>query len=296
MRKNKSKRTRIRIKKLIFCIVIFLIVLYSLVMGIGKGVSFIVAKINNNEQPLSYYLIIGTDETAGNEADTILLSAWNAKDREITFVSIPPNTKLSRQEKSNQLIKSTFTEGGAEETRSAVENLLHIRINKFAVLNFSDFKQYIDKTGGVNLYVEKDMSHTNEEADQHIGIRKGYQELDGANTLGYIRYLDEKSGEIDRIQRQERIMKKMVESMHDRFAFFNWLIAKRNWAPAETDISSSEAASMAYTITSYPVENFKYVILPGEIQKINKVNTWVVNPVEVQKAIALTIGSDNDIK
>ncbi|MEE3452017.1 LCP family protein [Dialister sp.] len=294
MRKNKHRKTRIRVKKLIFCIITLLIILGVLILGIGKGVSFILAKIHDTDQPLCYYLIIGTDETSGNEADSILLSAWNAKDREITFLSIPPNTKLSRQEKTNQLIKSTYTEGGAEETRSAVENLLHIRINKYAVLNYADFQRYIDKAGGLNLYVEKDMSHRDKNGEEDIAIRKGYQELDGTGTLGYVRFLDEKAGEIDRIQRQERILKKLVETMHDRFAIYNWIAARLIWSASETDITPSEAASMAYAVTGYPPENFKYVILPGEIQKINKVNTWVVNPVEVQKAIALTIGSGNN--
>lgn len=293
MRKNKHRRTRIRVKKLIFCIIALLIMVGALIMGISKGVSFVLAKMNDSDQPLSYYLIIGTDEMSGNEADSILLTAWNAKDREITFLSIPPNTKLSRQEKTNQLIKSTFTEGGAEETRSAVENLLHIRINKYAVLNYADFQRYIDKAGGLDLFVEKDMSHVDQNGEEDIGLRKGYQELDGDEALGYIRFLDEKAGEIDRIQRQERLLKKLVEIMHDQFAFYNWITVRHTWSASETDITPSEAASMAYTVTGYPPENFKYIILPGEIQKINKVNTWVINPVEVQKAIALTIGSDN---
>lgn len=57
----------------------------------------------------------------------------------MNFISIPPNTKLARQEKKNQLIRTTFSEGGAEETKSAVENLLHLRIEnmRFSIIPIS---------------------------------------------------------------------------------------------------------------------------------------------------------------
>jgi polyisoprenyl-teichoic acid--peptidoglycan teichoic acid transferase len=291
MRKN--RHGKIRIKKLALFIVMALCALVILIFGIGKGVSYLLGKVDTGNSPISYYLLIGTDKEAGNEADAVILTVWNSKDKGVTFISIPPNTKLARQEKKNQLIRTTFSEGGAEETKSAVENLLHLRIDKYAVLDYSNFRNYVDKIGGVDMYVEKGMDHQNREGETDIQIRQGYQSLDGENALGYVRYIDKKNGEIDRIQRQERFLKTMIHEMQDHAALYNWFFFHHSWTAEETNITNGEAASLAYTLSSYPKDSFTFSILPGETQNINKVDTWVTNPVEVQKTIAQTIGSDN---
>lgn len=291
MRKN--RHGKIRIKKLALFIVMALCALVILIFGIGKGVSYLLGKVDTGNSPISYYLLIGTDKEAGNEADAVILTVWNSKDKGVTFISIPPNTKLARQEKKNQLIRTTFSEGGAEETKSAVENLLHLRIDKYAVLDYSNFRNYVDKIGGVDMYVEKGMDHQNREGETDIQIRQGYQSLDGENALGYVRYIDKKNGEIDRIQRQERFLKTMIHEMQDHAALYNWFFFHHSWTAEETNITNGEAASLAYTLSSYPKDSFTFSILPGETQNINKVDTWVINPVEVQKTIAKTIGSDN---
>jgi polyisoprenyl-teichoic acid--peptidoglycan teichoic acid transferase len=291
MRKN--RHGKIRIKKLALFIVMALCALVILIFGIGKGVSYLLGKVDTGNSPISYYLLIGTDKEAGNEADAVILAVWNSKDKGVTFISIPPNTKLARQEKKNQLIRTTFSEGGAEETKSAVENLLHLRIDKYAVLDYSNFRNYVDKIGGVDMYVEKGMDHQNREGETDIQIRQGYQSLDGENALGYVRYIDKKNGEIDRIQRQERFLKTMIHEMQDHAALYNWFFFHHSWTAEETNITNGEAASLAYTLSSYPKDSFTFSILPGETQNINKVDTWVINPVEVQKTIAQTIGSDN---
>ena len=291
MRKN--RHGKIRIKKLALFIVMALCALVILIFGIGKGVSYLLGKVDTGNSPISYYLLIGTDKEAGNEADAVILTVWNSKDKGVTFISIPPNTKLARQEKKNQLIRTTFSEGGAEETKSAVENLLHLRIDKYAVLDYSNFRNYVDKIGGVDMYVEKGMDHQNREGETDIQIRQGYQSLDGDNALGYVRSIDKKNGEIARIQRQERFLKTMIHEMQDHAALYNWFFFHHSWTAEETNITNGEAASLAYTLSSYPEDSFTFSILPGETQNISKVDTWVINPVEVQKTIAQTIGSDN---
>lgn len=290
---KKNRHGKIRVKKLIVFILMALAAAVILIFGIGKGVSYLLGKVDTGNSPVSYYLFIGADKEAGNEADAIILTVWNSRDKGVNFISIPPNTKLARQEKKNQLIRTTFSEGGAEETKSAVENLLHLRIEKYAVVDYSNFQNYVDKIGGVDLYVEKGMDHQNREGETDIQIRQGYQDLDGENALGYVRYIDKKNGEIERIQRQERFLKTMIYTMQNHWALYNWFFFHHSWTAEETNITNEEASSLAYTFSSYPEDSFKFSILPGETQTIGKVDTWVINPVEVQKTIAQTIGADN---
>ena len=240
-------------------------------------------------QPM-YYLFIGTDEKAANEADTVLLMARNDKKEQAVFISIPSNTRIPhRQEGKYMLLKQTFAEGGSEETKSAIENLLHIRIDKYAVINFSDFKNYMSHWGPADMYVEKSMDHSDANGIPDIAIHQGYQSLQAENGLGYVRYIDPENGEVGRIQRQERFMKTMLEKMQTSSSVYNWAAVKHYWNAAETDITSEEAGTLAYHLTKFPPSNCKFIIFPGELQKNGKETTWVVNPVEAQKVIAMTM-------
>lgn len=98
---NKNRHGKIRVKKLIVFILMALAAAVILIFGIGKGVSYLLGKVDTGNSPVSYYLFIGADKEAGNEADAIILTVWNSRDKGVNFISIPPNTKLARQEKKN---------------------------------------------------------------------------------------------------------------------------------------------------------------------------------------------------
>lgn len=289
MMKTKKGKTRIKLKKLLLFLLMVVLAIVMLVLGTEKIVHFATGRMHADEAKPTYYLFIGEDETAGSEADAMLLLADNDKKKEMTFISIPPNTKVVRQEKTNLLLKDTFKEGGAEETKSAVENLLHIRIDKYAVVNYADFRENVSKAGPISLYVEKYMEHLDRDGSFDIGLNQGYQPLDSEQALGYVRYVDKEDGEIGRIQRQERFLKILLSHLQSRMALRNWLTVRYGFRAVESDITPSEAASLAYRLTGYPPEGCKFIIFPGEMQTIGKVRTWVVNPVEAQKVLSLTM-------
>ena len=274
MMKTKKGKTRIKLKKLLLFLLMVVLAIALLVLGTEKIVHFATGRMHADEAKPTYYLFIGED---------------NDKKKEMTFISIPPNTKVVRQEKTNLLLKDTFKEGGAEETKSAVENLLHIRIDKYAVVNYADFRENVSKAGLISLYVEKYMEHLDRDGSFDIGLNQGYQPLDSEQALGYVRYVDKEDGEIGRIQRQERFLKILLSHLQSRMALRNWLTVRYGFRAVESDITPSEAASLAYRLTGYPPEGCKFIIFPGEMQTIGKVKTWVVNPVEAQKVLSLTM-------
>ena len=164
---------------------------------------------------------------------------------------------------------------------------MHIRISQYAVFDYHAFKNLIDKTGNIELYVERPMSHDDENGVSDIWLHRGYQSLDAEKALSYMRYIDAFDGEIGRIQREERFIKAMISQMQKNFSFVNW-------KAAETNITSSDAASIAYELTKIPIEDIRFIILPGEMHRIDKQNIWIVNPVEIQKIIGVTLGQSNE--
>lgn len=290
MNNTKKRKSKLRIKKLVLCIGACLGILILIIWGVAKSINYLSTRPSTETGRPLYYLFIGTDEKAANEADTVLLLSRNDKKQEAVCISIPSNTQIvSRQEGKTMLLRQTFVEGGSEETRSAIENLLHIRIDKYAVINFSDFKNYVSQVGPVSMYVEKSMEHNDKNGMMDIAIHQGYQPLQEDSALGYVRYIDTENGELGRLQRQERFMKVVLGNMQQHSALYNWAMAHHYWNAMETDITPEDAGKLAYHMTNYPMENCKFIIFPGETQKKGNTESWVINPVEAQKVIALTM-------
>ena len=275
--RNIKRKSKIRYGKLFLFISALVTVLFLLSMAIFRGIHYILNDFHGEDNPKPvYYLLVGTDAQSTAQADFVMIASIDSNSKKVTLISIPGNTKIGKDEKNNMTLKSSFSEGNGEEIQSAVENLLHIRISQYAVFDYHAFKNLIDKTGNIELYVERPMSHDDENGVSDIWLHRGYQSLDAEKALSYMRY------------------KAMISQMQKNFSFVNWLYAKYYWKAAETNITSSDAASIAYELTKIPIEDIRFIILPGEMHRIDKQNIWIVNPVEIQKIIGVTLGQSNE--
>lgn len=294
--RRKQKRTgRILYGKLFAFIFIMSIFLFLSAMAAYRGIQYISYNFYSENVPKPiYYLLVGTDNQFTAQADSIIVASIDSNSKKINLISIPGNTKIGKDEKDHMILKTAFSEGNLEKMQNAVENLLHIRINKYAVFDYDSFRNLMEKTGNIEIYVERPMSHDNESGISDIWLHQGYQSLDAEKSLSYIRYIDDIDGEIGRIQREERFIKTKIVQLQKNFSFINWLYAKYYWKAAETDISSSDAAAIAYDLTDTPLEDIHFIILPGEMHKAENQDMWVSNPVEIQKVIGLTIGENNE--
>ena len=292
MKKTKGKR-RIRYGKLTVFLILMAALLFLSITAAVQGFNYVMSHFSKgDENKPSYYLIVGIDDRITPEADAIMVAAVNNNQKELTLISIPGNTKVNKDKKTHILLKSTFSEGNIEETRSAVENLLHVRINKYAVFDYQKFQSLLDKIGPVDLYVEKMMSHDDADGNSEIFLNQGYRFLDSKQSLGYMRYIDAADGEIGRIQREERFLKKILTDMKENTALFNWGLTRYYWEALDTDLNNAEMAVIAYDITKFPMENCRFVILPGELQNENNQKIWIANPIETQKIIGLTLNEN----
>ena len=87
-----------------------------------------------------------------------------------------------------------FSVGGPSCTIALVENLTHLRINHFVVVNFAGFQRMVDALGGVNVcltHAIDDPVRTNPATGGKIGsglvISAGEHKLNGTQELGFVR-------------------------------------------------------------------------------------------------------------
>ena len=267
---RKKKRIRIRFDRIFIFLLGVAMICGALIyagMSIYRFYENNYAKQVTTPKP-TYYLLLGINEEEKSQASTIAVCAVDSETEKMTFISIPRNTLVGRgdEEKTKMFIKDVYAEGGVEETKSSLENLLHIRIDHFIVYNQSTFAALLTHFGEIDFFVEKDSS------------------------ISYLRYLDSNQDEIARIQRQQRFIKAYLHKCKDGYSVMTWILIKNYWMPYYSDIDYKEAASLAYDILKFPEENYQFCIIPGDTEKKSKdSNAWIVNPIEMQKIIASTI-------
>lgn len=285
------KKTRIKYKKLLIFLISVLCIVGGILLAVFVGFHWLRISSENaagtsTQSEAQYYLFIGMNaETNIPQADSLLLISINQRQQLLYAISFPGNTKISRNDEPLLLLRDAFTDGSPEKTVSAVENILHIRVDRYAVFDNTSFSALIDHFNGVDLYVEKDMRHMDEAGNVDISLRQGIQTLNGQKSYEYLRYIDQEEEEIGRIQREERFFKALLLQNQKSLRLYSWGMAKQYWNALDTNISNIEAASLVYTVMGFPAENYHFAILPGEFRTYLEQKVWEINPIEIQKVI-----------
>jgi LCP family protein required for cell wall assembly len=167
-------------------------------------------------------------EIAGARSDTTILVHIGADGQHATLVSIPRDTyahipacKTANGESSPQWNKFNvaFTIGGPSCTIALVENLTHLRIDHFVVVNFAGFQRMVDALNGVNVCLTHpidDPVRTNPVTGGKIGsglvISAGRHTLDGKQALGFVRsrYAVGDGSDLGRIKNQQVFLSSMI--------------------------------------------------------------------------------------
>ena len=224
----RRKRRRKIFRSIFMCVILFLS--GSAVLFIGLGIYNIASRAYNeissmyegyNErrearvgeidpkfEGYTNILVLGIDdgEKGGREADTILVLSFSNDTGKSRLISIPRDTWVSANSSAGRL-GSLYTWGGASLIVRHVSGLLGISIHQYVVVDMSTLAELIDIFGGVDIYVEENMNYEDPESGFEIHLEQGYQHLNGAETMGYLRFNSEKLGDVGRIQRQQKFIK-----------------------------------------------------------------------------------------
>lgn len=96
--------------------------------------------------------------------------------------------------------------GGPGLAVKTVELLLGVEINFYAQIDFSAFISFIDRIGGVKIYLEEPIEVDPLGRDNKKIIEAGWQTLPGDLTLAYARNRKTSGGDFDRAQRQQQVI------------------------------------------------------------------------------------------
>lgn len=180
---------------------------YDVVKGPGKNI-----------------LLLGSDTRSGSEAaqvsgsraDSIMLAHIPADGKGVYLVSIMRDTWVNIPGYGAAKINAALNYGGISLQVATVENLLGIKIDHVAEIEFEGFKALVNSVGGVDVQVPFDFDIN------AWSFKQGMQHMDGGAALAFVRarypFAD---GDYQRVRNQRAFLRGLYSTMKSKGALEN---------------------------------------------------------------------------
>ena len=122
------------------------------------------------------------DRAVGGRADTLMLVHVPADRRAVHLVSIMRDSWVDVPGHGTAKINAAYAWGGVPLTVQTVEQLLDVRIDHVAEIDFGGFREMTDALGGVTVRSEQAFT-----TRQGVHFDQGTNRLDGEHALAFVR-------------------------------------------------------------------------------------------------------------
>lgn len=164
-------------------------------------------------------LIFGIDKISGS-TDTIMVATFDVPNKKIGLVSIPRDTVVRRDHQNGGFnkVNAAHALGGVDQLKRELQELLGIPIDFYVKIKLSAFEKLVNAVGGVWFDVPQDMDYDDPEQDLHIHLKAGYQQLDGNQAMGLVRFRQDNFGndtfgDVGRTGVQQAFLKAMLSQV-----------------------------------------------------------------------------------
>ncbi|WP_455361645.1 LCP family protein [Streptomyces sp. SYSU K21746] len=180
-------------------------------------------------------LVLGSDSRSGDNsdygadegtarADTAMVVHVHEGRTKASVVSIPRDTMVTRPPCTTGdgktdpggrrvMFNESYTTGGPACAVKTVEQMSGIRMDHYIEVDFSGFKEIIDKLGGVEITTTRAIKDTK----SHLHLTAGTHTLNGEQALGLVRTRKSvgDGSDLARIQLQQAFIKALIEQVRE---------------------------------------------------------------------------------
>lgn len=199
-------------------------------------------------------LIIGSDSrsednpehelVSGQRADSMILFSIDKKNKQIKLTSFLRDCLVYiPSEGYEDKLNAAYSIGGPQLTMDTIEYNFGVKIDRYLIINFEVFKQFINLLGGIPVEVSDYEADYMVNELQFIYIKPGVNVMNGNASLMYcrMRYLD---NDLYRTQRQRKVIKAVVGKVAKTNLFKLMSIVRQVVPNIRTDISRNELISL----------------------------------------------------
>lgn len=241
MEKNTNKKSRKKIKIVVFAveIVVVLVLLGVLYMLRDFGKTSITRAefsdediqvnepVKENVEMKGYrnIALFGVDSTGGaltknTRSDSIMIASINQDTGDVKLVSVYRDTFLNLSNDKYKKCNSAYFYGGAKQAMTMLNLNLDLDITDFVTVGFQGLKEAIDALGGIWIDVDKgELQHINSYQITMAENLKctytpveetGYQKLDGLQSVAYCRIRYTRGDDFKRAERQREVIQAII--------------------------------------------------------------------------------------
>ncbi|MGF1542711.1 MAG: LCP family protein [Pleurocapsa sp.] len=198
-------------------------------------------------------------------SDTMLLLRFDPEQKKLSVLSIPRDTRVYLDGYGVRKINHANDYGGPALTTAALSDLLGgIKIHRYVRVNVQGIEKLIDALGGVTVDVPKDMKYNDFSQHLFIDLKQGKQHLDGEKASQFLRYRYDELGDISRVQRQQMLMRSLVEQTLKPATIVKIpQILSVVQSHIDTNLTIQELMGLANFAASTERSDVKMIMLPG---------------------------------
>ena len=241
-------------------------------------------------------LLFGQDTAAGEEdygrSDTTILLSIDNVNKKLKLTSFQRDTYVNIPGYGDNKINSAFTYGGERLSIDTIESNFGIKVDKYATVDFSSFRQVIEALGGVDIeltleeikYVNAQID-VNDQTDRTSFLEydetmdKQMVHLDGYQALWYARNRGEESlggnpeytfsgDDWDRTSRQRNLIQTIIKNLREDASLTELVsVANRIGPLVTTNLKKGDITFLVSNMMTYMGYDMEEISLPTE-------NTW----------------------
>jgi len=213
----------------------------------------------------------GSPESFAGTSDTMLLVRVNPQDKTIRVLSIPKGTMISIPEEGlNKVSQANAYGGPVLAARVVSRSLSNAPIHRYIRISTAGMQELVDQLGGVEVFVPKPMQYKDSAQRLSINLVAGWQTLNGEQAQQYVRFREEGSGDLERVQRQQTMLLALRERLWSpkvlpRLPQLTRVMRKY----FDTNLKLEEMMALVNFASNVERNDFQMTMLPGIFSRLS---------------------------
>lgn len=260
-----------------------------LVLGM-KVLSTDLEEVPPELEGLGYHALVNSFDGL---SDTMLLIRFNPATDQMVVLSIPRDTRTYVQGSLTKLNEANKYGGPALAAESTSDLLGGVAIDRYVRINVQGVEKLIDALGGVTVNVPKDMKYQDDSQHLYINLAAGEQHLNGMQALQFLRFRYDEHGDIGRIQRQQMMMRAVVEQTLNPTTIARLpkilSVIQEN---VDTNLSVEELLALVGYAAQTNRSNVQMLMLPGDFSNPGdyELSYWLPNYDRIDEMVDQYLG------
>lgn len=226
------------------------------------------------------FLLLGMDQV-GQNTDVLLLLQIDTASGEGQVLQIPRDTYVCTGASRGRINQLCRREGGAEEVCALFEKAFGLPIDGYFCLSLSAVEELVNRLGGVTVNLPQAMDYEDPDQGLVIHLSAGVQRLDGAQTLGALRFrAGYAEGDLTRLKMQQRVMRALWQQVRQVRTLPEILAIYEGIRPnLLTNLSKKDIMVLFGTL--FPLRetlHFSFMALPGGACREEESGAWYYVP------------------